>query len=195
MTQRINFYGAKGGVGTTTLAVVTAALLSKGEYPAPSVGIFGQDEDSILAISGTTGGFINPLCHVNGKFPDDGHYADIEVHDLGVITSEPLAEGINVLVLRNDYLSLRATHFKVNTDADPTPFDLAVTFVLPEAALGIREVTDVLTCVKSKGLTVEVTPAIARANDAGVLLQKTPESLSKAAQHIATLVELASLAH
>lgn len=194
MTQRINFYGAKGGVGTTTLAVVTAALLSKGDNPR-SVGIFGHDEDSILAISGTTEGFINPLCHVNGEFPDDGHCADIEVHDLGVITSEPLAEGINVLVLRNDYLSLRATNFKVNTDADPTPFDLAVTFVLPEAALGLREVTDVLSCAKSKGLTVEVTSAIARTNDAGLILQRTPESLAFAAQSVIALVELASLAH
>ena len=171
MTTTINLVGARGGVGTTTVAATLAyALATDGS----TISVRGPEENATRAVFGAPkDGPLAATISYNADPLDT--VIDYKIVDYGTDLLEAVAplEGLRVLVLRNDYLSLRRVVNQLPTvnatgEAKRLPFDVVILVEEPGRALGRREVADVLGG-DPEFLVVPVTERIARAVDAGVL--------------------------
>ena len=158
----VTFVGAKGGVGTSTVAAMHALQLAHSGQP--------------VHLSATSGAGVEDLAAILGMpDPAPGHIIDVAP---GLTLGEELATGAaNVVdggtdrfsdhhgavyvVLRNDYLSLR----NVTSALPQSTFGL---ILVTEAgrALSRRDVEEVVRPVVAE---IAVDPVIARAIDAGLL--------------------------
>ncbi len=158
----VTFVGAKGGVGTTTVAALHALDLPRRGHSvrlsaSSTTGI--EDLAALLGIPAPAGG--QAVDVVPGLTLGDQLAADADnVVDAGTDTVSD-HDGSAYLVLRNDYLSLRRA---LNTGAGIAGLVLVVE---PDRALSARDVTDVLAQPLVAELRVD--PVIARAADAGLL--------------------------
>lgn len=186
MTQTINLVGARGGVGTTT---VTAALAYTLAADGSTVSVRGPEEDATRAVfSAPKDG---PLAvGINYNVDPLVDRADYKLVDYGTDLLNAVAplEGIRVLVVRNEYLSLRRVCNQLPTvtasgEAKALPFDVVVIVEEPGRALGRREVVDILGG-DPVVVTVPVTDRVARAIDAGVLHSR-PADIKDPAEAIA----------
>ena len=195
--KNINFFGAKGGVGTTTVAAAVALGLGRDGLPV-SLGRYGavvDDDLSAVCGLGTTGKpgqEITPNVYLHNEVnlylstPPVRAFVTDYGTDLSKVPYLPTNDNYNVLVVRNEYLGLRrAIHSEHRKEQDGSTRLRFDGFVLVEEegrALGLREVRDVL------GLphlaTIPVTPTIARAVDAGVFVYRLPAEVERAAKQI-----------
>jgi MinD superfamily P-loop ATPase len=173
--NQYHLFGAKGGVGTTTVAASLALMLSR----TGSTVIRAVDEDPCLAMLGVGvreypyGGDITyNLSWMTGE----GFAA---VNDNGInLDAAADAAGIRLLVTRGCYLALRrAIHSEGRKHIDGI-----VLIEEPGRALGRREVADVLG--KPIVATIPYRDTVCRAIDAGVLVSRLPEPLERAAKDI-----------
>lgn len=195
--KNLNFFGSKGGVGTTTVAAAVALGLSRDGLPV-SLGrydtVLDDDLSAVCGLgnSGQPGQEIAPSVYLHNPLDE---YADRPLvrtfvtdygTDLSKVPYLPTTENYNVLVVRNEYLGLRrAIHSEGRKEQDGSTRLRFDGFVLVEEegrALGLREVRDVL------GLphiaTIPVKPTIARAVDAGVFVYRVPADVERAAKQI-----------
>lgn len=189
MTTTINLVGARGGVGTTTLTAALAYALRDADT---TISVRGSEEDATRAVfSAPKDGPLAEGIEYNAD-PLDGPI-DYKLVDHG--TNLPVAAAADldfrVLVVRNDYVSLRRVTNQVPTvtasgDAKELPFDIVVLVEEPGRALGRREVFEILGGDPTT-FVLPVTDRIARAADAGVLNAR-PAELGDVAAAIATVV-------
>jgi hypothetical protein len=191
--MKLHLYGAKGGVGTTTVAAALALRLS---IDGPTVLIDGRGSaatrfgDDLLAMLGsvpTAARGATPLpfgtqvapnlfwgsWHVDATTEPRSIVVDNGC-DLGAVAlADDDPSTVRLLVTRNDYFSLR--RYCAQPKDVTALFDGVVLVEQGGGALGPREVADVT------GLpiltTIPVEPVIARANDAGVFATRLPDPI------------------
>mgnify|MGYP003508544652 FL=1 len=156
--MRINLVPVKGGQGTTVVSVALAYSLGR-EHDNVTL----EDNEDVRAICGLGQG-INPV--------DVGGFTihpDVNLDSLVVGENPQPTVGINLAVVRNDYLTLR--RFMQNN----VEVDGVIVVMEPERPLNVRDVQDVV------GVPVvasfPVSPVIARAVDAGTLIMRMPKEL------------------
>jgi hypothetical protein len=159
----IHLWGAKGGVGTSTVAAVLALHLARRRPVELRGSTPEQAEDlrALLAMTTTEG----PLV-----LGDHGHDGDGEnrvvVIDGGTDHEAPAGALASWLVIRPCYLALRRA---LIIGARPTG---AVMVAEPERSLGQRDIEHVLGVPVVA--TIPVNTAIARSIDAGLLSARPP---------------------
>jgi hypothetical protein len=162
MTATTTLVGAKGGVGTTTVAVLHALELARSGQVVRLTANDPGSVDDLAAVLGVPapepGATVDVLPHLSlADHPSpEGH----TVVDAGTDTFSDHTGPVYV-VLRNDYLSLRRA---LNVPRTTTGL---VLLNEPTRALQRRDVEEVLSHPIAAELVVD--PAVARAVDAGVL--------------------------
>lgn len=160
----MDWYGAKGGVGTTTTAWLYAISQAKAGRRTAVVDLSGGDDHlAILGAAPDADGRVreNLWCL---EHPDEGPDLDLLICDRG--TNPPLVEGegTTVLVVNNDYPSLyRVIHKGLRYDR----------LVLIKQSGRTLSVDDVSECVSHTPIVIEHTPAIALMVDAGLMLERS----------------------
>lgn len=160
----MDWYGAKGGVGTTTTALSYAISQAQAGRRTAVVDLSGGDDHlAILGAQPDADGRVreNLWCL---EHPDEGPDLDLLICDRG--TNPPLVEGesTTVLVVNNDYPSLyRAVRKGLRCDR----------LVLIKQSGRSFSVRDVSECVGHEPIVIEHTPAIARMVDAGLMLVRS----------------------
>lgn len=187
--KNVNVFGAKGGVGTTTIAAALAMRLVDCGL-VTTIRVDGNvDRDSISAVCGLGGTAEDGQMFFGGRlrfasmldeFADenDASRADVAVTDYGsdLEMLRRVRDGdVNILVVRNEYLGLRRT-VKIH-DRLRKRVSGVVMINEPGRALGRREVADVLEM--TVWAQVPVRDTIARAIDAGVLMSRMPDPLKQ----------------
>jgi hypothetical protein len=163
--MRIEFYGAKGGVGTTTVAAAMA-IAEQGTLVSPDAApIVGAPDDGTGVIA-------------LGQAP-------VTVEDCGILTlaNNPSGQIPAVLVTNACYLALRAA-----LAAGVENFAGIVLVHEKGRSLNAQDIEAVL------GLpvlaVVDRDPAIARAIDAGLLATRLPRKLATVADELGPVVPL-----
>lgn len=157
----MDWCGAKGGVGTTTTALLYAISQAEAGRRTAVVDLSGGgDHLAILgAVPDPDGQVRENLWYL--EHPDEGPDLDLLICDRG--TNPPLVhgEGTTVLVVNNDYPSLyRALHWGMACDH----------LVLIKHPGHSFSVGDVRECLNREPVVIEHAPAIARMVDAGLML-------------------------
>lgn len=144
--KNISIQGAKGGVGTTTIALAIATILN--------TRLFSRYNDSDLQAIGAD------------LLPDTSN--EFEIWDDGTnSTIKPLSsKEINFLVARNDYLSLTRCMDEARN------FDALI--LLINEGSSIDPIQFANTCGAQNLIVIPVKPDIARCIDAGVFATKKP---------------------
>jgi len=188
MTQRINIVGARGGVGTTTIAAALAFTLNA---DGSRISVLGPDEDATRAVFAAPkkGDLSDKIFYNHDPLLDQIVDYKIVDHGTNLTAAAAEREGLRVLVVRNEYLSLRRVVNKIPTvtasgDEKELPFEIVIIVEEPGRALSRREVIDVLGIDPDKIIVVPVTDGIARAVDAGVLRAR-PAELRKSVEALA----------
>lgn len=156
----LNFFGAKGGVGTSTLAAISAAALRQQGH---AVAVEGSDD--LGAILGGWEDDPRPSIVVSDDRVEPHHEVDDATH-------------VSVLVVRNDYLSLRrAIHTAQN-------YNLVVCVTEEGRALTIGDVASALGVAHRDLVAVLWSRSVAREVDAGLISLRPPRSAVEALQPI-----------
>lgn len=142
--------GAKGGVGTSSVAAASALLIGR----THRVNLVADDLADLRTILGLAEGTTSTGAVFLTRSPVPG---ERNVIDAG--TTWPDQDGEVLLVLRNDYLSLRRAL------GMPRP-DRVVLIVEPDRSITVADVTDVLGV---KPFVIVAKHVTARAIDAGLL--------------------------
>ena len=158
----VHFWGAKGGVGTSTVAVLHAVALARAGYPTTLTGLPPQlgDLAALLAvpISDDAPLDVNAII-ATAPTPALRQYA---VVDGGTDPGRGLSPSERYLVVRPCYLALRRA-----TETGVAGTHGIVLVVEAQRSLGQADVEDVL------GLpvvaTMDVTSTVARSIDAGLI--------------------------
>ena len=167
MTTDTTFIGAKGGVGTSTVAALYALQAARSCQP---VRLTAADVDGVEDLAAILG------------IPAPGPGQAVDVAPGLTLADHRDPEGTNVvdagtdcfsdhsgrilLIIRNDYLSLRRAL------AAQLPATGLILVSEPNRALGRRDAEDVLAIPVVAELNVD--PSIARATDAGLLARVRP---------------------
>lgn len=171
--KRIIVVGAKGGVGTTTVACALAGLIAP-HRPVILNGVSPRDIEAVVgAPTSTFGGMqaLTPSFHINGVPAPT--FDGVLVYDAGVVDLQLEVEPGDtvVLVVRNDYLALRrALHNAMD-------WDHVVAIIEEKRALDAEDIGDVL---GHTPIVVEHSEAVARAVDGGLLVARLPRALRTA---------------
>ena len=158
----VHFWGAKGGVGTSTIAALHAIALARAGYPTTLTGLPPQLDDlaALLAIPAPHEAVldVNAIA-ASATAPALRPYAVIDGGVNPAVGTEPSER---YLVTRPCYLALRRA-----TETGVAGTQGVVLVVEPQRSLGQRDVEDVL------GLpvvaTMEITATTARCIDAGLI--------------------------
>lgn len=178
--ENIRVHGAKGGVGATTVALSLAVRLG---VTGRTVSLSGVNTEGIRAlVSRRVDDQLRDLAP-GVNLPDEWE-PDVAVYDAGTTRYfGPLVGTVaNVLVVRNDYASLRAA--TLDTD---TSYDAGVLFVDPTRALSREEAGRILPLPT---VAVDLDPVVARRQDAGLYLRSLLDSTATSTEWIDLLVGL-----
>jgi len=183
MPIHYHLFGAKGGVGTTTVAAALALTASTDRL----TDVRAVHRDDLYAMLGFGGRDYPDGQQVTGDLTmfDHGERTSlggtIIVNDNGTnIDAISDASGYRLLVTRGCYMALRrAVHEEAVKHIDGI-----ILVEEPGRALGRREVADVIG--KPIVATIPVKDTICRAIDAGVLVHRLPNDLRRAARDILT---------
>ena len=159
------FWGAKGGVGTTTVAALHALALVRAGHPTTLTAADG-DHDQLAALLAVEGDRPFDVNAIAGRHAREACGA-VVVIDGGTDPGLDRAVSRRLLVVRACYLALRRV----------LPLGLAGTdgIVLveePQRSLRQADIEDVLG--RPVLATVAVTADVARTIDAGLLVHRTP---------------------
>ncbi len=166
MTTDITFAGAKGGVGTSTVAALYALAAARSGQRIRLTATNAPGVEDLAAILGIPAPAPGDIAEVAPglTLADHADPAAANVVDAGTDSFSDHA-GRVLLVLRNDYLSLRRALAAPRTSG-------LILVSEPNRALGRRDVEDVLaTPIVAE---VHVDPSTARAIDAGILARVRP---------------------
>lgn len=185
MPIHYHLFGAKGGVGTTTVAAALA-LTASTDRLADVRAVHRDDLYAMLGFGGRDYPDGQPVTgNHNLTMFDHGERAHLDgtiiVNDNGTnIDAISDASGYRLLVTRGCYMALRrAVHEEAVKHIDGI-----ILVEEPGRALGRREVADVIG--KPIVATIPVKDTICRAIDAGVLVHRLPDDLRRAARNILT---------
>lgn len=190
MPIHYHLFGAKGGVGTTTVAAALALTASTDRL----TDVRAVHRDDLYAMLGFGGRDYPDGQPVTGNHNltmfDFGARAElggtIIVTDHGTDLVRIGDDGYNLLVVRGCYMAMRrAVHAE-----SVKHIDGIILVEEPGRALGRREVADVIG--KPIVATIPVKDTICRAIDAGVLVSRLPDDLRRAAQKILTALPAVS---
>jgi len=180
--QRINVFGAKGGVGCSTLSLILAGEMARqknkvalhgGTYHTPNADT-NRDLQGIIGVRGEPETIsLNENISVVYHAADIGEDTNFLIVDRGTTYAQVGAD-MNLFVLRNDYLSLsRLKRLSSATSTVHRGFPPNTEFVLvmePDRSLDEKDCEQVL----GKKMLFTFPPsslsAIARSGDAGLLL-------------------------
>lgn len=148
--MRIAVQGSKGGVGTTTITVALATLLNAN-------------------VSATDPTDLETILTEKPRYEKEKH--GNHVRDFGVTTNfqTQISFDKNILVTRNDFLSLNRCHDKIEK------FDLVVIQRIEGNSIDPQIFAE--TCNVKAYLVIDVLPRIARAIDAGVFAIRMPDEI------------------
>ena len=158
--DKISFVGSKGGVGTSTVAVLHALSVADTVRLTATTAAGVEDLAVLLAVPVPAPGevaSVTPELTLGDEADPDAY----TVVDGGTDTFSD-HDGPVYLVVRNDYLSLRRALLAPPTTAG------VVLVVEPGRSLGRRDVADVIAVPIVAELAVS--PAVARSIDAGLLV-------------------------
>jgi hypothetical protein len=167
MTTETTFVGAKGGVGTSTVAALYALQFARSGQAVRLTATDAVGVEDLAAILGIPAPGPGQAVEVAPglSLADHRDPEGTNVVDAGTDTFSDRTGRI-LLIIRNDYLSLRRA----------LAAQLAATGLIlvsePHRALGRRDAEDVLAIPVVAELTVD--PSIARATDAGLLARVRP---------------------
>lgn len=162
MTTDTTFVGAKGGVGTSTVAALYALQSARSGQPVRLTATDAVGVEDLAAILGVLAPGLGQVMQVAPglSLADHRDQEGTNVIDAGTDCFTDHS-GRVFLTIRNDYLSLRRA----------LAAQLAATGLIlvsePKRALGRRDAEDVLAIPVVAELNVD--PSIARATDAGLL--------------------------
>lgn len=158
----IHLWGAKGGVGTSTVAAVIAVHASR--HQGVELRAATPDAlDELAAILGMTRALDAPLTLPIGTGCD----TTLVVIDGGTDPTPPAGTTASFLVIRPCYLAIRRALASTGPRASGV-----VLVAEPERSLGHRDIEDVLGVPVVA--TIAVTAAVARSVDAGLLMARPP---------------------
>lgn len=172
-----HYCGAKGGVGTTTLACADAVFSAQAGANVLLADASGYDD--VFGALGLTESLEDPVTHVTSNLavtatPLD--YVDTSPYDVVIVdegTQANLAIGDRILVLRACFLALR------RAVRSAPPFNKVIVVQEDGRALNAADVRDTLNIGDTVPvLTVPWDAGVARAVDAGLLVTRPPRSLS-----------------
>ena len=173
--DQINLIQAKGGQGTS---VTACAIALHAAAEGHRVRLDGHDRDALAAIMGVHGdGPVTPGVVLGDDTPNR---LDLVIHD------GPSEEGTSLLVIRPCYLALRRAFHLGGTAGSGG----VVVVTEPGRALETRDVADITALPVVT--TIPVTPAIARAVDAGIFAARLPKELRSAAADILNFARAAT---
>lgn len=166
----INLYAYKGGVGTSTMSVAIATLLTS------TLFALNDEHDDVHTILGVP----EKKDHVY----DMGvgiHNEQNDVYDRGrneCYTWNPAYNDTNVLVCDNSFQAVKAS---VKGCGDVLAPDWVIVLHTDTRALGKNDVTDVMSTVarNTKFSFVRHTPEVALAIDAGLFSQRMPKTVAE----------------
>lgn len=179
MTHTINVYGAKGGVGTSTVAALLAAIAYKDGRNVLLVTDGSKDAASALGVHEPGEDFVtvNPRLHVSRYVIDvDGIVsvtkADIVIIDWGTeipYLGASAPDETNVMVTTTEYLSIKRGARKVGTDHR---------MVIVEKEYSCLTPTDAINAIGRPSTTLKASGnvGIARQVDAGLILSRIPHT-------------------
>lgn len=164
--MNLSLVSAKGGVGTTTLAVMLARMVN-GSAVAPLT----TDQEDLCAVAGLPAYGDGPVTFGDGP----------TIFDLGTTDEIPaMRDGLVLAVLRGpDYVGLR----HLLAMSGDLQFDGVLVVWEAGRALGVSDVEAVLNL--SVVATIPANPAIARSVDAGLLAARIPQEARKALEALA----------
>lgn len=148
--MRIAVQGSKGGVGTTTITVALATILN--------ANISAENPTDLQTI-------------LTEKPQFDKSKKPFHVRDFGVTDDfqTHISFDKNILVTRNDFLSLSRCHDKIEK------FDLVVIQRIEGSS--IDPITFAQSCNVKSYLVIDVLPRIARSIDAGIFSIRMPDEI------------------
>lgn len=164
----IQFTGVKGGVGTTTAALLTAIACANrtSESPETVIDLVPIDDaarDDVASYTGVPAG--DDTFYAAHRVVVNNDQADVayRIIDAGLVTYPGGVpdDAIRVLVIENSYAALRRARA---VEAD---YDVVVCRVDPARPLSVREIRDVLESTFVVAWNLD--PVVARAADAGTL--------------------------
>lgn len=168
MARHINLYSVKGGQGVTTTAVILARKFSAEGYTVLLVDRVGGDLAAILGLGDhgddlrSASSMVSLLVSGSAEIPSLGY--DVIISDLGRFVDE--AE--NYIVTLPDYVSLK----RAADREDLLKKTDGVIIVRPaDRVLTDRDVVAVFTVPHIT--TINMSAAVARASDAGLLLTRS----------------------
>lgn len=187
MTHTINVYGAKGGVGTSTVAALLAAIAYKDGRNVLLVTDGSKDAASALGVHEPGEDFVtvNPRLHVSQYVRRvDGIVsvtkADIVIIDWGTeipYLGATAPNETNVMVTTTDYLSIKRGTRKVGPDHRVVVVEKEYSSLTPTDAINAIQGAvfgvnpHVSTTLKASGNV-----GIARQVDAGLILSRIPHT-------------------
>lgn len=152
--------GAKGGVGTSSVAAAFAAIAAADGAP---VELVSHDPATMAALLGLPEpGNVTASLRLHDRPTVEGTSADLVIVDQGLA---PDRVPVDMLVLRNDFLSLK------RAAALPTPLRSYVLVEEPDRALGPD---DAAAALGTPVLVIPCDPKVARAIDGGILIGRLP---------------------
>lgn len=178
--RTIHFYGAKGGVGTSTAAALLALELQAAGQHVALIDL--TDTGDHAAILG------RPACGSMIYLPEpdpaaEMHQFDVAIIDHGTDVPTGIPNGQAVyLVTRPCYVALRRALERLRVS--DVHVDGVVVFAEPDRSLGTRDIEAALDLPAVA--TIVVTPSVARTIDAGLLEARRSPTLRR---QVAPLVE------
>jgi len=166
MARHINLYSVKGGQGVTTTAILLAKKFSREGF---TVLLVDREDGDIASILGLAGASCEPnsVSDMASLMIEDGETIDSFGHDVIISDLGRLIEGAeNYIVTQPDYVSLKraaAVEEKLLKKTTGTIIVRPADRVLTD-----RDVTAVLNLPLTS--TINMSAAVARASDAGVIL-------------------------
>jgi len=164
-TRTINLYGAKGGVGTSTVAALVALTINDdGAGPTVALQAADGDHDDLQAILGVPAS--SDYVRLDGS---DDSFVNVIDHCAWPPETHNLRDGdATYLVIRGCYLALRRVL------AQGYHPDGIILVAEPNRSLGGRDAVEILGAPVVATLAID--PAIARAIDAGILYTRMPRT-------------------
>jgi len=174
--KTINIYGAKGGIGTTTTAVVLSAMLARNsDY---KIGICSSENSELSDIQPVLG---IPAQKCNYKVTDNLIYrpestpVDYLIIDNGFAKKDTFFKDNSIFIIDNSYLSLRRATILSLGLMEIEKYWIKI--IKNDNCLTGRDVSEVIGINESFATEIEFSSKISRSVDAGTIGIRPPKAM------------------